>query len=227
MSNTTDYERTVFLDGLIGYLEIRQWAYDKIKANLAGSSLIDLKMYHFLYFTNLFGVIDLVMGHLSTPDEKNAFEKGVQQEFPSPTDYCYARELRNSIVHRGLDPVMAGTQLAGHVFALCPPVVHNVKATKSYTCSFPLLIDLATASNQASNLAIQKVLNREGLLESSSYMPDKDTILGHIAGAPHMPEWVRAMARKAFASMDFETVTVNVAQSRLNQLQLLLGSDRL
>lgn len=46
--------RVAFFDGLLWYLETRQWAREKIEACPHGSSEQDIKMFHYLYFANLF-----------------------------------------------------------------------------------------------------------------------------------------------------------------------------
>jgi hypothetical protein len=58
------YNRLLFVDGLIGYLDVRQWAFGKLRSCPTGTNLIDLRMYHSLYFTNLFGAVDWVGEYL-------------------------------------------------------------------------------------------------------------------------------------------------------------------
>ena len=221
MSSLESYQRLQFIDGLIGYLDIRQWAFEKIRTTPAGSSLIDLRVHHSLYFTNLFGAVDLVRDYLSS-DEARAFEDHLQQGFAMRGDYPYARELRNSIVHRGLDPAMHGTQRGAFVFAGCPPVVHSINGKKSYVCSVPLLVDLAAACNLATNGAIIAVLERKGLLDPALHAPDEEGTLAAVA-ATDMPDWAKVMATEAFATMDFEAMAAEIAQSRMKGLRSLLG----
>jgi hypothetical protein len=64
-------------------------------------------MYHYLYFSNLFGAVDLVCDYSSAIGEKAVFEANIKRGFGNADDYQYARELRNAIVHRGLDPAAA------------------------------------------------------------------------------------------------------------------------
>jgi hypothetical protein len=217
-------ERLQFTDGLIGYLDIRQWAFEKISASPVGSNLVDLRVHHQLFFTNLFGAIDLVRDHLSVREEKQAFEDQLKQSFPRPGDYPYARELRNSIVHRGLDPAMFGTQRGPFVFAGCPPVVHSLGGKKSYACSYTLLVDLAAACNAASNVAILSVIERKGLLDPARHMPGETETLDAIAESPHMPDWAKQMAEESINSMDFGSMAADLAQSRVRLLRSLLGA---
>ena len=136
-----------FVDSLIGYLEVRHWAFEKLCSSPISSNLIDLKMHHYLYFTNLFSAIELVSDHVGDASARIAFEEHFQKGFAAPGDYFYARELRNAIVHRGLDPAAQGVQKGQKVFAVSPPVVFHRDGKKAYVCTFPLLVDLAAACN--------------------------------------------------------------------------------
>jgi hypothetical protein len=96
-----DDPRLLFFDGLLWYLETRNWAFEKIKTCPTGSQGLDIKMYHYLYFSNLFGAVDLVRDYIKAIGEKVDFEENIKQGFGNDDDYQYARELRNAIVHRG------------------------------------------------------------------------------------------------------------------------------
>lgn len=169
--------------------------------------------------------MDLVRDYVTSPEEKKAFVLQVEQSFPVVGDFPYARELRNSIVHRGLNPAMYGTQRGAFVFALCPPLVHNIDGSKSYICRSPLLVDLAADCDKASNTAIVAVLEREGMLDAAAHIPDKTQTLDAVVGAPFMPEWAKVMASDAFATMDFEAMASELAQSRTGKLRSLLGQS--
>jgi hypothetical protein len=54
MTTVAAYDRLLFIDGLIGYLEVRQWTLEKIRTSPVGSHAADLRMHHHLYFLNLF-----------------------------------------------------------------------------------------------------------------------------------------------------------------------------
>jgi hypothetical protein len=221
----TYLQRQQFVDGLLGYLDIRQWAFEKIRANPVGSNLIDLRMYHYLYFSNLFGAVEIVQDYLSIPTEKKAFADHLQQGFPKPGDYIYARELRNSIVHRGLDPTMQGTEKGDFVFALCPPIVFKRNSGDGYVCSTPLLVDLAAACNKASNMAILKIIEREGLLDAASHILEQEPIFETFGEESHIPDWAEDMAEDAFATTDFEGMAIEIAQARVQKLRSLLGAS--
>jgi hypothetical protein len=56
-----------FLDGLLWYLETRNWAFEKLTICPIGSQALDIKMYHYLYFSNLFGAVDLCVKSAKRP----------------------------------------------------------------------------------------------------------------------------------------------------------------
>jgi len=224
MSDIAAYGRVQFIDGLIGYLEVRAWAFEKISTTPVGASLVDMKMHHALYFTYLFSAIEFVRDHLPNDGEKTAFIGELRQGFPVPEDYAYARQLRNAIVHRGLDPSMIGIQQGDRVFARCPPVVFKMNSTEGHACSAELLVGLATLCNKASNGAILMVLEREGLLDVPAHTPDQTQMLDEIAASPFMPDWAKGMALQAFATMDVEAVATQLAQSRVTRLRAFLDA---
>jgi hypothetical protein len=112
------------------------------------------------------------------------------------------------------------------VFPLCPPLVHNINGTKSYVCRSRLLVELAANSNKASSTAILAILEREGLLNASAHTPDEAQTMEALSSSTFMPEWATAVAEEAIASMDFDTMVAELAQSRMGQLQSLLGSAK-
>ena len=227
--STTDIDALThmqFADSLIGYLDVRQWAFEKICTSPIGSELIDLRMYHYLYFTNLFGAIELVRDYLKNSDEKKAFDDHLQKSFPVSGDYLYVRELRNAMVHRGLDPVAGGVQQGQKTFAISPPVVFHRDGKTGYACSSQLLVKLAADCNVASNTAMLAVAVRSGWLDLAAYTINMTQTMESIARAEHMPEWVHDMAECAFKKMDQDAQSAKFAQYRVQRLGLLLGNTK-
>jgi len=224
MSDLDAYCRIQFVDSLIGYLDVRQWSFAKIRTCPASSTLIDLRMHHYLYFTNLFGSIDLVRDHLDE-SARSAFNEELQKGFPSGGDYLYARELRNAMVHRGLDPVASAAQHGDFVYAGCPPVVFHRGGKKAYACSTPLLASLAVNCNKASNAAILRIVEHEGLLDPGAYRMDMTQPMDAVEATECMPEWAEDMAAEAFVAMDLAALSAELGETRVRQLQSLLGDS--
>ncbi|WP_428486342.1 hypothetical protein [Rhodopila sp.] len=133
-----------FFSGLLWYLEARNWALEKIKSCPHGSHLFDVQMYHALYFTNLVSAFDHVSDHLK--DDKaaqQAFIFRIESGFGDTGNWEYVRELRNAIIHRGLNPTSAAHGDGTSVFALCPVTIQNRWHKKSHTCTFRYMVELA------------------------------------------------------------------------------------
>lgn len=183
MSDIEAYSRLMFIDGLIGYLEIRDWAFEKIRKISAPADPVDLRMHHYIYFANLFGAIDFVKDHVTDKQSKAAFEEALTQAFPHPSDYPYARELRNSIVHRGLDPTAGGIVQGSLVLVGSPPLVFSVGGKKGYASRYPLLVDLAAACNKASNAVIFETLDQDGHFDTLQEEPDRPGSLASLCAS--------------------------------------------
>jgi hypothetical protein len=152
-----------------GYPETRNWTFEKLRTFPHGSQQLDIKMYHYLYFANLFGAVDLLRAYIKASGEKLDFEDRVLQAFPRSDDYRYARELRNAIVHRGLDPAAAGHSDNNILYVLCPSSAANQSGRASYSCSFQYTVQLAERCDSIINPAIFDFLESYGFLNPRQF----------------------------------------------------------
>jgi len=181
-------------------------------------------MHHYLYFSNLFGAIDLMHDYCKEVGLATDFEATVKQCFPITGDYQYARELRNAIVHRGFDPAGAGHMDGEILCVLCPPVVHNRSGKSMYSCSFTYTVQLAAQCNQIVNTAILESLETHRLLNPREMMVSKEAAQRAVSDTPVMPYWAKAMALKAFDELNFAEISETIATGRVRHLKELLGS---
>jgi hypothetical protein len=163
-----------FMDGLLWYLNTRNWAFEKIRSMSKGSQdPLDIQMYHYLYFSNLLGAVDYVRDYIDCSDIITNFEIRLGGQ-----DYSYLRELRNSVVHRGLNPTpLAGVTDEGHLFVFCPPVVNDRKMSKNYRCSFAYTVELAEHCNSISNKVIFQALDGCGFFNRNDGPASKEEAL--------------------------------------------------
>jgi hypothetical protein len=63
------FDEMAFIDGLLWYLETREWAFKKLQSMSGDVKHFDLKMYHYLYLTNLLGAVDTVRDYMNSSDE--------------------------------------------------------------------------------------------------------------------------------------------------------------
>jgi hypothetical protein len=218
-----DVQRSVFFDGLLWYLETRNWAFEKIRTCPVGSQGLDIKMYHYLYFSNLFGAIDITRDYGREIGEKSDIEETISKGFGSTDDYQYARELRNAVVHRGIDPAAAGHADKEILYILCPPGVTDRAGKKNLSCTLKYTVQLAGRCNEIVNPVISKFLEKHGFLASGQVTANKTDTLKAIADAPAMPNWAKAMAVEAFDKIDFDQLVSTIADARIKRVKELLG----
>ncbi len=106
------------------------------------------------------------------------------------------RELRNGIVHRGIDPTSGGAVVNGVVCAMAPPTVQNRSGSCSYTAPAHLLRDIFIHCEIGAKPIIERFLE-SSFKELSSMKPEAilSDALSAIEAVPHMPVWAKAMAR--------------------------------
>lgn len=215
--------RLVFVNGLRWYLETRNWAFAKIKACPTGTDVLDIEMYHYLYFSNLFSGVDLVGDYLELLGEEAAFYNAVKRGFAG-ADYKYARELRNSVVHRGLDPAGSGHGDGAVLKVLCPAKVYDQRGNNSYVCTFRYTVELADHCNQAVNPAIFEVLERRGFLHPpQNVVSNQEAMVEDIRNSEAMPDWAKAMAQKVINKIDLDALSTEIAAIQIERMKALLG----
>ena len=140
--------------------------------------------------------------------------------------YGYARQLRNEIVHRGLDLSATGHSDSTTLFVLCPPTVTDQSRKKTYTRPFTYTIELATHCNAAVNLAIGEALERLDLFNPAQHIVSQTDTVAAILGSSEIPDWVKAMIPLAFRQMDYPVAAEEIAESRIKQIRSLLGQQQ-
>jgi hypothetical protein len=215
--------QATFIDGLLWYLETRNWSFGKIKTCPTGSHPRDIKMYHYLYFSNLLGAVDLVADYFTTTGEVPNFRSIVKKGFGATDNYKYVRELRNTIVHRGLDPAGAGHTGGKSILVLCPAQVWDRDGNNAYTCTFRYTAELAESCNRIVDIAIFEILDRHGFLNPGRIIVSREQTLHAIKCSTAMPDWAKSMAQNALGEMDFVKIATEIAESKINQLRSLLG----
>ena len=214
-----------FIDGLLWYLETRNWAFARIKACPIGSLPQDIKMYHYLYFSNLLGAVDLVDDFVRALGKISAFSVGLEHGFSGQIDFKYVRELRNAIVHRGLDPAAAGHANDNVILVLCPPHVCDRAGHRTYTCTFKYTTELAECCNRVVNTAIFEALETNGFLSSGKLIVSKEQVLDDIKCSTAMPDWAKSMAQNALDDMDFDKAAAKLEETRIKRLKALLDRE--
>ncbi len=223
-------------DGLHLYLQIRNWALEKMHTAPRGAPLIDMEIYHYLYLSNTLAAIDLVgetfhRQDFRKPPYENNYERDIITAFDSALKnpgmtgkeaYAYVRELRNSAVHRGLDSAAAGHSNDHHVFALCPATVNDLNGKNTYRCPCKYMVELGELTNLVFNTVIYEELDRRQAFESGPPQVSQQDALDFLNSSDAMPDWAKGMAREAY-QIDFRRVVAEAATTRMRELKILLG----
>lgn len=211
-----------FYGGLVWYLEARNWAFEKMQNCPVGSQPFDIRIYHSLYFINLLSVIDHVRDHLRNDrPAQSAFVRRVEggiQNFP------YVRELRNSIVHRGLDPTMEGHAYDSKVYVLCPSTVQDQRRINSYNAPLKYLVQLARHCDSIVNPAVIHVLKQLNLFDADTHRRNADDIKAQIRNSAAMPDWAKELSLKALEEFDYFPSAAGMSAARFCKLKELLDS---
>lgn len=154
-----------------------------------------MRMHYSLYLTNLMSAIDVVLemhGALSTLQDslKTSNLSGVEV-------LGYVRELRNGIVHRGIDPTSGGVLVDGVVCAIAPIAVQSRFGARSYAAPAPLLRDIFIHCEICIKPIIERFL--ESSFEELALVTPEEMLndaLNAIEAVPHMPDWAKEMARR-------------------------------
>ena len=217
------YGCMLLVDGLIGYLEIRDWAFEKKSNARPGIDPLDFRMYYFLFFTNWHASIELMRDNLVNDKVKEEFYNDIGREFLDKEDFHYAIYQRNSMVHRGLDPTAMGVVNDGIVVAVSPVTLFKRDNKTSFVCSCSDLFQLAGFCLRAANKILQSKLQNAPEFDYRHQILSKSQTMKMLSDAPHVPEWVMNMADKAFESMDFSQMTENLARGRIARLRCRLS----
>lgn len=186
----------VLLNGIAWHLECIDLTRTAIDNFRPPADSFQMRMNYSLFVTNLMSAIDMVI-ETSGAEFQSALEENLKTSKNSGGEVLgYIRELRNGIVHRGLDPTSGNCVVNGLVCAVAEPSVTNRSGTREYSAPAPLLRDILFHCDVATRPVIGQFL--EPFLEALALEQPEETfrkLLDAIDVVPHMPEWAKAMAR--------------------------------
>ena len=215
-----DERSTKLTNALLWLLDTRNWARAKLSMAPRDSDQRDVKLYHYLYFSNALDAIDLVRDYL----EDAKFLDQVRGYLATSGDFDYARELRSAIIHRGIDPAASGQSGGAHLRFLCPPEIFSFDGRRRHICSFTYTADLAQALDAAANAAMTDALGDSGLLEPGAHAPDREETLAAIGTVKQLPEFAKAWVANTLQGPDWTRIATEVAEGRVRNLKGLLSS---
>lgn len=180
-----------------------------------------MRMHYSLYASNLLGAVDAIQDAVDSGFEtaiKNALPL---ENFSGEHVLGYLRELRNGVVHRGVDLTAGGVVIDGLVCALAPPQVNNRGGNKVYAAPTQLLVDLFRHGDQQLKPVLEQALEPVMSILCSP-ASEYDVAQAHdlLESVVHMPEWVKQGARQ---SINAEMITAG-RQQHSEKLRRLLNT---
>lgn len=184
------------LNGIAWHLECMDLARAAIDNFRPPADSFQMRMHYSLYVVNLMSAIDMVL-ETDGATFQTALENNLKTSKNSGNEVLgYIRELRNGIVHRGLDPTSGGLVVNGLVCAVAEPIVTNRTGVQSYSAPADLLRDILVHCDIATRPVIEQFLEPT-FAALASEQPEEtfSKLLDAIDAVPHMPEWAKVMAR--------------------------------
>jgi hypothetical protein len=194
------------LEGISQHLESMALALNGIHNLRPPADPRQMRGHHSHYIANFMSAVDMIgdvhgkrfwaelEAALATPNVPGAVMLG------------YMRELRNSVVHRGLDPATGGIVVDGVVCAVAPAQVESRKGDKRYNAPAPLLRDLFVHCDICSKPIIERFLE-PGFEEVASMTQETALKLARDfmkKNGSHMPDPVKAMSLQFLENIDLK-----------------------
>lgn len=193
------------------YFESKNLAIKKalgFRCPLSPEEQKELRQYYSEYFVALASAIDLLgeqSYEFSTQFKAQicaALSFGV---FPDgESNYNYIRELRNSIVHRGLDVCSAAHVHEDRLLVIAPPKVSDRHGRKSFSAFGNYLIEIIAKCEVTVGPLIAKHLEEVGLLKPLLTQDQARAEASRfLAEAPSVPDWAKQHASSFISQLDF------------------------
>ena len=195
------------LETIFYYLKTKRFAISKMVkfiSPLDNEQLEEMQIIYGIYFNSFFSLIDYIEKDLNQKHIKDICHKN----FGSPDNFLYVKELRNSIIHRGLDVSQAGCNINGLedlVVPIAPKIVYNRDYKKSYNTFVENLFQLVYLSEKI-NINIYGICDILKLLE---YTPITNKIYKkQVLNDLYMPESTKQMVLNA--KIDYNKLNIDL-----------------
>ena len=190
------------LNSLSWYMSARKTALRaalSFRTQLSVNDQVDMRIHYSGYFINMLAATELFRE--ATAIQSNHFYENLCSRLTfdgfsdGKANYAYIRELRNAIVHRGLDITAAAHIVGDFPMILAPPNVSNQSRTKKYDTFGRYLLDVIMKCEAVIGPAMLETLDAIGVFEAT---PDIEATLAEytetISQSDFMPEHIRSMA---------------------------------
>jgi hypothetical protein len=220
--NTTPQASLIFekIGGLVWYAECMDRAFQEIRSLAPPAN--DVRFGHSLFVVNLMSLVERsielfgndvwlqwsarIDGHGGLNGDNNA---------------GYVRELRNAVVHRGLDIAASGVVISNYVRAVAPSEISDRFGRRGPFKAFAVtLFEIFEVCRSTAGPVI--LTAAEPLLQAIEQVPLDElhtSYLRDIAASTLMPEWAKKMARENVGEITF----ADIRTYQSNRLRSLLA----
>lgn len=214
------------------YFEIKNLSLKnilEIKTPLTVEKQKDLRIYYSQYFTSLLSAIDILLDKKQNDKHaefKNRFDSEfIFDDFPNiEHNFGYIKQLRNSIIHRGID-ITSSAHFKDSFPLIIAQTVSNESGRMQYTPFDYYLIDIIKRCERSIPNIIYNYLLDFDFFKIEN---DQNTLIlksiESIDSSDIMPDWVKKLARKEIPNLDFDSMHNVSIQNCINIIKTdLLG----
>lgn len=197
-------EHRDLLHSLTWYMTARRTALSSamsFRTQISVQDQTDMRIHYSGYFQNLLAAIDLVRDtkslHPNNDIEARLKSRLVFTGFPDgEANYMYIRELRNSVIHRGLDITSAAHIDGTFPMIIAEPKVRNVTGAKIFVPFDKYLLHVIAKCETVVGPTILDCLNGAGLFHASIDTSAAEVEYREAIEESHvMPDFAKALAR--------------------------------
>jgi hypothetical protein len=182
------------------------------------------RQYYSQYFLGLLSATEMLLEKEYKNHEafKMALEKGFV--FDNYTDgegnYSYLKELRNSVIHRGLNIDSAAHIYSNFPLLIAPSPVTNRSGKNSYIAFGYYLIEIINRCESIIGNIFLDHFQEFGLFNIRLSKKEAEALMRkHILESIAMPEWAKKMALESNIDIDHEVVHQNSIDNMVNILK--------
>lgn len=190
------------LHSLSWYMSARQTALRaalSFRTQLSATEQTDMRVHYSGYFLNLLAATELF--RKTTTLRPNDFEAQLYSRLvfdgfqDGEANYSYIRELRNAVVHRGLDITSAAHIDGNFPMILAEPKVQNEKGTKTFVAFNKYLLHVIASCESVVGSVMLDCLNAAGIFEATIDAEAAVAEYREVVEQSHaMPDYVKTMA---------------------------------
>ncbi len=192
------------------------------RTQLSVTEQTDLRVHYSSYFLNLLAATELLRETTTLPPndfETRLYSRLVFDGFQDgEANYLYIRELRNAVVHRGLDITSTAHIDGDFPMILAEPKVQNRTRTKTYVTFGKYLLQVIAKCESVVGPVILDYLNAAGIFQATI---DAEAALVEyrevVEQSNAMPDFVKAMALATEFEPEWAVAAHSSAMTKLHE----------